>query len=87
MSKYIAEIEFHLSNDAGDEVPYTICVTEYFCQQANPYADSDMDFYGYEDVAYDLLDENGKVVASDEYEDEIEELITEYFQELARNEY
>jgi hypothetical protein len=87
MSKYEAEIEFPTTNEAGEDVIYTIGVTEYYCQQANPYADSDIDYYGYTDIEYDLIDEDGKVIPSDEYKDEIEELITEYFEEVARDEY
>lgn len=86
-TKYEAEIEFYTTNEAGDDVMYIIGVTEYYRQGANPYADSDVDYYGYEDIEYDLIDEGGKIIPSDEYKDEIEELISEYFAEVARNEY
>jgi hypothetical protein len=87
---YEAEIEFSTTNEAGDEVMYTIGVTEYYKQEPNPYADSDMDFYGYTDIEYDVIDADGKVVPPKDYYndgEEIEELITDHYEELARNEY
>jgi len=86
-NKYEAEIEFSTTNEAGDEVMYTIGVVEYYHQEPNPYADSDMDFYGYTDIEYDVIDKDGRLVPPKDYcndNGEIEELITEYFEELAR---
>ena len=80
---YEAEIEFHTEDDAGEEVTYTIGVTHYYRQLPNPYADSDTDFYGYEEVEWDLLDKDDKPVPTpDEWKDRIERVILDYFEEV-----
>jgi hypothetical protein len=87
MSKYEAEIEFSTTNKDGDEVMYTIGVIEYYRQEPNPYADSDIDYYGYTDIEYDVLDADGKIVPPEDYYDdgeEIEEAVSDYFEEIAR---
>ena len=87
MSKYIAEIEFPTTNEAGEDVTYTIAVTEYYHQVADPRADSDLDYYGYTDIEYDVLDEHGKVLPVEDYRDcgeEIDEMVADYFEEMAR---
>ena len=78
---YIAEIEFPYANDAGEEVTYTVAVSHYYKQDPDPRADSDVDFYGYEESEWDLM-EDGKVIPTpDELVEPIEELISEYFEE------
>ena len=86
-NKYEAEIEFPTANEAGEDVIYTIGVIEYYHQEPNPYADNDMDYYGYTDIEYDVLDEQGKILPVEEYRDcgeEIEDMVTEHFEEAAR---
>lgn len=84
---YIAEIEFPTTNKDGEDVIYTIAVTEYYRQEPDGNADSDIDYYGYTDIEYDLIGEDGKVIPPADYYDlgeEIEEAVEEHFEEEAR---
>lgn len=87
MSDYIAEVEHRICG-----IPCLIGVIEYYHQEGsfNPKEDSDWDFYGYTDSAWEVLDRKGRKAPwlakklDDKEEELIEEAIVEYFQEQDR---
>jgi hypothetical protein len=68
----------------GEYVDLTIGVTHYHRQEPNKNAvDSDMDFKGYEELEYDVIDSNGKILKEEEYadfEDLIDLEVLDYFE-------
>lgn len=77
---YEAKIEFFLD----DGQLCQIAVIDYCNTEPNPHTwDSDIDFYGAEEFDYDLLDMEGKRIAPDLSEKEIQEIemaISDFFQ-------
>ena len=51
---YIAQVPAFI-----DGIPCLLGVTRYFVKCADRHADNDMDFYGYTEVEYDILDRKG----------------------------
>lgn len=82
---YIAELEFPSEDDECNEIIYTIGVISYHYQPPCSNADNDMDYYGYEEIEWDLIDEKGNVIndLSDEMKEIIEQQISEHFEKEA----
>lgn len=75
---YLAEIPFEINDE-----PVTIAVTHFYKQEPDYTNDSsDMDYYGYSEAEWDILDiEGNKLTDTDDVYlwDEIEQAILDHF--------
>ena len=82
---YLAEIPFEINDE-----PVTIGVTHFYKQEARPFCtDSDIDYYGYTEAEWDILDESGVVhneLDDPDLWDNIEQAIIDHFEKI-KNDY
>ena len=78
---YLAEIPFEINDE-----PVTIGVTHFYKQEPDYTNDSsDMDYYGYTEAEWDILDiEGNKLADTDDTHlwDEIEQAIIDHFESI-----
>lgn len=87
---YIAELEARIAG-----IPCKIGVTHFMAQKGsfNYHAASDMDYHGYTEIEYDVLDRRGRKAAwlerkiTEDDELNIESSIIKYFEEEAEYDY
>lgn len=89
MSKqtYDVEIETRVRG-----IPCVVGVIYYFRAQPNPYAHSDVDYYGYTDRDYIILDRKGRPapwlenkMTKDDYA-KVDKIVDEYYEQQAKDE-
>lgn len=80
MSPYIATIETRVCG-----IPCMVGVSSYNFAAPNQYADNDIDYYGYTELCWDVLDQRGRIAPwlerklSEDEVDRIELEIAEFF--------
>lgn len=83
--KHKPKIEFSFYSEETDEdIDCFIVVEHYVNVKPNPYTwDSDLDYYGYVEIEYRLVDQEGNqlnVEINEEIDDNIKQVILEYFE-------
>lgn len=84
--KHKPKIEFSFYSEETDEdIDCFIIVEHYVNVKPNPYTwESDLDYYGYVEIEYRLVDQEGNqlnVEINEELDDNIKQVILEYFED------